>query len=170
MGFPHTSTVPVSGSFTLDSLYFQLHNEDDSTEVTTTGQSSAVTEATATSNPVVVTTEGEAPPPSYASLTLGATAAPGAHSDLNGSLCGWSFKCVKDTLCVCVKVCVCLSVCTETAFSEDFPVPPPYSVATSLPTYDEVEKAKAAELAASTVDTVPRVKSLTDLCVCVYNH
>lgn len=41
-------------------------------------------------------------------------------------------------------------------FSGDFPVPPPYSVATSLPTYDEVEKAKAAELAASNVDVTQR--------------
>ncbi|XP_026875698.1 NEDD4 family-interacting protein 2 [Electrophorus electricus] len=44
----------------------------------------------------------------------------------------------------------------EHLFPEDFPVPPPYSVATSLPTYDEVEKAKAAEMAASAVDTMPR--------------
>uniref|UniRef100_A0ACB8FIU6 Uncharacterized protein n=1 Tax=Sphaerodactylus townsendi TaxID=933632 RepID=A0ACB8FIU6_9SAUR len=29
-----------------------------------------------------------------------------------------------------------------------YPVPPPYSVATSLPTYDEAEKAKAAAMAA----------------------
>ncbi|XP_051817023.1 NEDD4 family-interacting protein 2-like [Antechinus flavipes] len=34
---------------------------------------------------------------------------------------------------------------------EPFPVPPPYSVATSLPTYDEAERAKAAALAASAV-------------------
>lgn len=32
--------------------------------------------------------------------------------------------------------------------NEFYPVPPPYSVATSLPTYDEAEKAKAAALAA----------------------
>ncbi|XP_020853592.1 NEDD4 family-interacting protein 2-like [Phascolarctos cinereus] len=32
---------------------------------------------------------------------------------------------------------------------EPFPVPPPYSVATSLPSYDEAERAKAAALAAS---------------------
>ncbi|XP_044534917.1 NEDD4 family-interacting protein 2-like [Gracilinanus agilis] len=32
---------------------------------------------------------------------------------------------------------------------ELYPVPPPYSVATSLPTYDEAERAKAAALAAS---------------------
>ncbi|XP_043824829.1 NEDD4 family-interacting protein 2-like [Dromiciops gliroides] len=32
---------------------------------------------------------------------------------------------------------------------EPFPGPPPYSVATSLPTYDEAERAKAAALAAS---------------------
>ncbi|KAG7237529.1 hypothetical protein INR49_032239 [Caranx melampygus] len=44
----------------------------------------------------------------------------------------------------------------ETSFQGDFPVPPPYSVATSLPTYDEAEKAKAAAMAASTVDVMPR--------------
>ncbi|TSK17763.1 NEDD4 family-interacting protein 2 [Bagarius yarrelli] len=43
-----------------------------------------------------------------------------------------------------------------TSTPEDFPVPPPYSVATSLPTYDEAEKAKAAELAASTENSIPR--------------
>ncbi|XP_008105132.1 NEDD4 family-interacting protein 2 isoform X4 [Anolis carolinensis] len=32
--------------------------------------------------------------------------------------------------------------------NEFYPVPPPYSVATSLPTYDEAEKAKAAAMAA----------------------
>lgn len=45
----------------------------------------------------------------------------------------------------------------ETSFAGDFPVPPPYSVATSLPTYDEAEKAKAAAMAASAVEVIPRV-------------
>ncbi|KAG5262157.1 hypothetical protein AALO_G00292860 [Alosa alosa] len=44
----------------------------------------------------------------------------------------------------------------ETSFQGGFPVPPPYSVATSLPTYDEAEKAKAAAMAASAVEVVPR--------------
>lgn len=44
----------------------------------------------------------------------------------------------------------------ETSFRGDFPVPPPYSVATSLPTYDEAEKAKAAAMAASAVEVMPR--------------
>lgn len=44
----------------------------------------------------------------------------------------------------------------ESSFQGDFPVPPPYSVATSLPTYDEAEKAKAAAMAASAVEVVPR--------------
>ncbi|XP_033836210.1 NEDD4 family-interacting protein 2 [Periophthalmus magnuspinnatus] len=42
------------------------------------------------------------------------------------------------------------------SFHGDFPVPPPYSVATSLPTYDEAEKAKAAAMATSSVDVLPR--------------
>uniref|UniRef100_H3C996 Nedd4 family interacting protein 2 n=1 Tax=Tetraodon nigroviridis TaxID=99883 RepID=H3C996_TETNG len=45
---------------------------------------------------------------------------------------------------------------TETSFQGDFPVPPPYSVATSLPTYDEAEKAKAAAMAASSVEVIAR--------------
>ncbi|KAK7893637.1 hypothetical protein WMY93_022789 [Mugilogobius chulae] len=44
----------------------------------------------------------------------------------------------------------------KSGFHGDFPVPPPYSVATSLPTYDEAEKAKAAAMAASSVDVLPR--------------
>ncbi|XP_074047979.1 NEDD4 family-interacting protein 2 [Macrotis lagotis] len=41
---------------------------------------------------------------------------------------------------------------TET-HSEFYPVPPPYSVATSLPTYDEAEKAKAAAMAAAAAES-----------------
>lgn len=41
-------------------------------------------------------------------------------------------------------------------YSEFYPVPPPYSVATSLPTYDEAEKAKAAALAAAAADAPQR--------------
>lgn len=48
---------------------------------------------------------------------------------------------------------------TESGYRGNFPVPPPYSVATSLPTYDEAEKAKAASLATSTVDVMPRVRT-----------
>ncbi|XP_012995538.1 NEDD4 family-interacting protein 2 [Esox lucius] len=41
-------------------------------------------------------------------------------------------------------------------YQGDFPVPPPYSVATSLPTYDEAEKAKAAAMAVSAVEVMPQ--------------
>lgn len=37
-------------------------------------------------------------------------------------------------------------------------MPPPYSVATSLPTYDEAEKAKAAAIAAAAAETSQRVR------------
>ncbi|KGL73686.1 NEDD4 family-interacting protein 2, partial [Tinamus guttatus] len=37
-----------------------------------------------------------------------------------------------------------------------YPVPPPYSVATSLPTYDEAEKAKAAAMAAAAAEVAQR--------------
>uniref|UniRef100_A0A8C5KF32 Nedd4 family interacting protein 2 n=1 Tax=Jaculus jaculus TaxID=51337 RepID=A0A8C5KF32_JACJA len=41
-------------------------------------------------------------------------------------------------------------------YSEFYPVPPPYSVATSLPTYDEAEKAKAAAMAAAAAEASQR--------------
>nr|XP_033804940.1 NEDD4 family-interacting protein 2 isoform X2 [Geotrypetes seraphini] len=40
--------------------------------------------------------------------------------------------------------------------NEFYPVPPPYSVATSLPTYDEAEKAKAAAMAAAAAESAQR--------------
>ncbi|XP_019380109.1 PREDICTED: NEDD4 family-interacting protein 2 isoform X3 [Gavialis gangeticus] len=40
--------------------------------------------------------------------------------------------------------------------NEFYPVPPPYSVATSLPTYDEAEKAKAAAMAAAAAEAAQR--------------
>ncbi|XP_004577467.2 NEDD4 family-interacting protein 2 [Ochotona princeps] len=43
-------------------------------------------------------------------------------------------------------------------YSEYYPVPPPYSVATSLPTYDEAEKAKAAAMAAAAAETAQRIQ------------
>ncbi|XP_058132823.1 NEDD4 family-interacting protein 2 [Dasypus novemcinctus] len=43
-------------------------------------------------------------------------------------------------------------------YNEFYPVPPPYSVATSLPTYDEAEKAKAAAMAAAAAETSQRVQ------------
>ncbi|XP_055100204.1 NEDD4 family-interacting protein 2 isoform X4 [Symphalangus syndactylus] len=43
-------------------------------------------------------------------------------------------------------------------YGEFYPVPPPYSVATSLPTYDEAEKAKAAAMAAAAAETSQRIQ------------
>ncbi|XP_038574068.1 NEDD4 family-interacting protein 2 [Micropterus salmoides] len=125
------------------SRYQVLHNEDDSSEASTSEQqpcTSATAQAGTSSQDQSQTpanlalapeageasgssTQGgaEAPPPPYASIDLGATAA-----------------------------------APETSFRSDFPVPPPYSVATSLPTYDEAEKAKAAAMATSTVEVMPR--------------
>ncbi|KAK3510944.1 hypothetical protein QTP70_027820 [Hemibagrus guttatus] len=102
------------------SRYQVLHNEDEPSETSLAEEPSTSSQAAAASNPVAMASGSEIPPPSYASLALGATSTP------------------------------------ERVFQGDFPVPPPYSVATSLPTYDEVEKAKAAELAASTGDSIPR--------------
>nr|XP_020447781.1 NEDD4 family-interacting protein 2 [Monopterus albus] len=127
------------------SRYQVLHNEDDSSEASTSEQQPCTSataqagaprqdqdQAQAQASMVSVPTPGEvlgsrtqgeaeAPPPPYASIDLGATAA-----------------------------------APETSFPGDFPVPPPYSVATSLPTYDEAEKAKAAAMATSAVEVVPR--------------
>ncbi|XP_022602199.1 NEDD4 family-interacting protein 2 [Seriola dumerili] len=125
------------------SRYQVLHNEDDSSEASTSEQqpcTSAAAQASTSSqdhSQAQATSacassageasgsrsqgEAEAPPPPYASIDLGATAA-----------------------------------APETSFQGDFPVPPPYSVATSLPTYDEAEKAKAAAMAASAVEVMPR--------------
>ncbi|XP_041128289.1 NEDD4 family-interacting protein 2-like [Polyodon spathula] len=38
---------------------------------------------------------------------------------------------------------------------QNYPVPPPYSVATTLPTYDEAENAKAAAMVAAAADVAP---------------
>ncbi|KAM7375155.1 hypothetical protein PAMA_014303 [Pampus argenteus] len=116
------------------SRYQVLHNEDDSSEASTSEQQPC-TSATAqagtsqdqSQSQAGAATQGEteAPPPPYASIDLGASAAAGAAAP-------------------------------ETSFRGDFPVPPPYSIATSLPTYDEAEKAKAAAMATSTVEVMPR--------------
>ncbi|KAI1899005.1 hypothetical protein AGOR_G00078220 [Albula goreensis] len=105
------------------SRYQVLHNEDDPSEGPSSTEAAASASACAQTTPTVeetVTTEPEAPPPPYASVALGASAAP------------------------------------ENSFQCEFPVPPPYSVATSLPTYDEAENAKAAALAAASAGAVQR--------------
>ncbi|CAN9498269.1 unnamed protein product [Ophioblennius macclurei] len=118
------------------SRYQVLHNEDDSSEASCSEQQPSTSasaqgaaaasdqvqnQAPSTGEPSRIQGEADAPPPPYASIDLGATAAT-----------------------------------PETSYRGDFPVPPPYSVATSLPTYDEAEKAKAAAMAASTVEVIPR--------------
>ncbi|XP_043965958.1 NEDD4 family-interacting protein 2 [Gambusia affinis] len=116
------------------SRYQVLHNEEDSSETSSVEQQPCTSasaradasgpdqrEAQAGAAPPSSVGEADAPPPPYASIDLGATAA-----------------------------------APESSFQGDFPVPPPYSVATSLPTYDEAEKAKAAALAASAVEVLPR--------------
>ncbi|XP_073436543.1 NEDD4 family-interacting protein 2 isoform X4 [Dendrobates tinctorius] len=52
---------------------------------------------------------------------------------------------------------VVVDSCVDTeAQNEFYPVPPPYSVATTLPTYDEAEKAKAAAMAAVAAEATQR--------------
>ncbi|KAI1899166.1 hypothetical protein AGOR_G00058770 [Albula goreensis] len=101
------------------SRYQVLHNEDDPSEASGSAEASTSAQAPPPANQSAPV-EAEAPPPSYASIALGATAAP------------------------------------ECSFHGDLPVPPPYSIATSLPTYDEAEKAKAAAMATTAVDVVQR--------------
>ncbi|XP_062904575.1 NEDD4 family-interacting protein 2 isoform X1 [Mobula hypostoma] len=53
---------------------------------------------------------------------------------------------------------------TEADLQNDLmPVPPPYSVATSLPTYDEAEKAKAAAMAAAAGEAAQRFREPRNL-------
>ncbi|XP_020338145.1 NEDD4 family-interacting protein 2-like isoform X2 [Oncorhynchus kisutch] len=102
------------------------NDEDDSCGPSTSAQQPC-TSAQANSSsqaclvPVALGGDAEAPPPPYASIALGATAA------------------MPESSC----------------YPSDFPVPPPYSVATSLPTYDEAEKAKAAAMVLSAVEVIP---------------
>lgn len=102
------------------SRYQVFHNEDDSSQAPSETEVSTPAQAEAPPADQSASAETEAPPPPYASIALGATAAP------------------------------------ECCFQGDLPVPPPYSVATSLPTYDEAEKAKAAAMAAAAMDMMPR--------------
>ncbi|KAG7241046.1 hypothetical protein INR49_026077 [Caranx melampygus] len=125
------------------SRYQVLHNEDDSSEASGSEQqpcTSAAAQASMSSqdqcqaqaSPVPSSSAGEA----SGSRSQGEAEAPPppyAPIDLGAT-----------------------AAAPETSFQGDFPVPPPYSVATSLPTYDEAEKAKAAAMAASTVDVMPR--------------
>ncbi|XP_059826372.1 NEDD4 family-interacting protein 2 isoform X2 [Hypanus sabinus] len=53
---------------------------------------------------------------------------------------------------------------TEADLQNDLmPVPPPYSIATSLPTYDEAEKAKAAAMAAAAGEAAQRFREPRNL-------
>ncbi|KAM6945497.1 NEDD4 family-interacting protein 2 [Aplochiton taeniatus] len=112
------------------SRYQVLHNEDDSSEASTSALASNSVQANASAQagpspalgPAAALQGDFEPPPPYATIDLGACAS-GTDMAFQGS---------------------------------DFPVPPPYSVATSLPTYDEAEKAKAAAMAVSAVEGIPR--------------
>ncbi|XP_061658795.1 NEDD4 family-interacting protein 2 [Syngnathoides biaculeatus] len=119
------------------SRYHVLHNEDDSSEASSSEQQpSAATQAGAlhdqsqTQSSVL-----PGPPPPVEGAGAGGDAPPPPYASID----------LGATAAV-----------PETSFQSDFPVPPPYSVATSLPTYDEAEKAKASSMAASTVEVISR--------------
>ncbi|XP_057679868.1 NEDD4 family-interacting protein 2 [Corythoichthys intestinalis] len=116
------------------SRYQVLHNEDDSSEASGSEQqpSSDTQAGTSLDQSQTQSDELPAPPPAEAG---GAEAAPPPYASIDLGA---------------------TAALPETSFQSDFPVPPPYSVATSLPTYDEAEKAKAASMAASAVEVVSR--------------
>ncbi|KAM8872731.1 NEDD4 family-interacting protein 2 [Synchiropus splendidus] len=118
------------------SRYQVLHNEDDPSEVSSSEQQPS-TSAQAQAGPSQDPSQGHTCSPSTSACRTQAEAEapppPYASIDLGAT-----------------------AAVPETSFQADFPVPPPYSVATSLPTYDEAEKAKAAAMAASTVEVIPR--------------
>ncbi|ETE62400.1 NEDD4 family-interacting protein 2, partial [Ophiophagus hannah] len=105
-----------------NSVYFslKLHNEDDPAE-STVEQPSTSTETAPACPTEAPLPEVDTSPPPYCTIATEA-AAPTEESRC-------SFTEVESP-------------------NEFYPVPPPYSVATSLPTYDEAEKAKAAAMAA----------------------
>ncbi|XP_072225564.1 NEDD4 family-interacting protein 2 [Leuresthes tenuis] len=126
------------------SRYQVLHNEDDSSEAAADSEQQPCTSATAqarASRQEPNQAQGSPAPSPAAGETSGARTPgeaeapppPYASIDLGAA-----------------------AAAPETSFQGDFPVPPPYSVATSLPTYDEAEKAKAAAMAASRVEVLPR--------------
>uniref|UniRef100_A0A8C7I1U3 Nedd4 family interacting protein 2 n=1 Tax=Oncorhynchus kisutch TaxID=8019 RepID=A0A8C7I1U3_ONCKI len=111
----------------IDPAVHRFENDEDDSCGPSTSAQQPCTSAQANSSsqaclvPVALGGDAEAPPPPYASIALGATAA------------------MPESSC----------------YPSDFPVPPPYSVATSLPTYDEAEKAKAAAMVLSAVEVIP---------------
>lgn len=172
-GRTHMHALPVPSAKLFPLHCPQLHNEDDSSEASSSEQPCTSAQAAAScqdhgqavAGPAPSSSmaaaaegpsgswsqgEGEVPPPPYASIDLGAAAAaPGV----------WLLHHMGANLSPFFPVKLSFSALdTETSFQGDFPVPPPYSVATSLPTYDEAEKAKAAAMAASSVEVIAPVR------------
>ncbi|XP_077407152.1 NEDD4 family-interacting protein 2 [Vanacampus margaritifer] len=116
------------------SRYQVLHNEDDTPEASGGEQQPCATRQPGTSQDQSQTQNSVLPDPPPAEAG-GAEAPPPPYA--------------------CIDLGATAAV-PETSFQSDFPVPPPYSVATSLPTYDEAEKAKAATMAASTMEVTSR--------------
>ncbi|XP_061571530.1 NEDD4 family-interacting protein 2 [Cololabis saira] len=126
------------------SRYRVLHNEDDSPEASTSDQqpcTSAAARAAASRQDQNQSQGGAGPTPDPAA---GEASAAGAQGEAEAPPPYASIE------------LGATAAAPEGSFQGDFPVPPPYSVATSLPTYDEAEKAKAAAMAISTVDVMPR--------------
>lgn len=111
------------------SRYQVLHNEDDGSEPSTSAQPQPSTSTQSSAN-------HDGVPQSSANHERGAE--PAVQEDPEAPPPPYA------------------SIALGATATPDFPVPPPYSVATSLPTYDEAEKAKAADMAASAVDLMPR--------------
>ncbi|XP_049610072.1 NEDD4 family-interacting protein 2 [Syngnathus scovelli] len=116
------------------SRYQVLHNEEDSSEASGSELQPCATPQAGPSQDQSQTQSSVLPAPSPAE-NEGADASPPPYA--------------------CLELGATAAV-QETSFQTDFPVPPPYSVATSLPTYDEAEKAKAAAMAASAAEVMSR--------------
>ncbi|KAM9828873.1 NEDD4 family-interacting protein 2 isoform X2 [Syngnathus typhle] len=116
------------------SRYQVLHNEEDSSEASGSELQPCATPQAGPSQDQSQTQSNVLPAPSPAE-NEGADASPPPYA--------------------CIELGATAAV-QETSFQTDFPVPPPYSVATSLPTYDEAEKAKATAMAASVEEVMSR--------------
>ncbi|XP_030307643.1 NEDD4 family-interacting protein 2 isoform X2 [Calypte anna] len=115
------------------SRYQVLHNEDDPPESSAAEQPSTSTEPTQTPQTAALS-EADTSPPPYCSIAVEAAATPACQGG----------------------VCLNQHFVQNETHNEFYPVPPPYSVATSLPTYDEAEKAKAAAMAAAAAEVAQR--------------
>ncbi|XP_058475055.1 NEDD4 family-interacting protein 2 [Solea solea] len=136
------------------SRYQMLHNEDDSSETSSIEQQQQQEQqeqAATTSHD-----QGDT------HMSMAATASSSSSSSSSsGEASGWTSRGDADAPPPYAFIDLGATAAADTSVGGAFPVPPPYSVATSLPTYDEAEKAKATAMAASSVEVMPRDDEFT---------